>query len=454
MKLIVENLGAVQYAEIDLNKQFYVFVGKNNSGKTYLSHLMWLINGGSGLNFSYKFVSMIDKKDYFDEQKGYFCSKELIVKITELYSQFLIANLPESMNVPVNHFIFENLKISFVYDVEEELMKIYKKFVSFGYLLIPNSDFPNYFTFNKNNTDIFSRLTYRDADFTGFVASLLFNTTNYDCFLPTQRIFIPNFYKHIYEKEREYGIEMNKSLNLFIKNTQETDREKLKKLLYQTPYSKVSEVLFEKLFDKDNTNFIEIPNNPYQDLLIKLQAIMDGNIVLSKSEGIAPAKFAFQSENKADLELYLASSSVNQLTLLYLYLKYWLKEMFNFLIIDEPEMHLHPSNQLALLNLLIEFSQRNNRVLITTHSTLLADAINNHLLLASLENRDEMAKKYNMTYLDPKTTGVYYFSGDSVSEYKIGDYGTIFKDFREAQNYVADANQEFTDLFFEQKNRR
>jgi hypothetical protein len=43
MKLAFKNLGAIKSGEIDIDKQFYLFVGYNNSGKTYLSKLLFTI---------------------------------------------------------------------------------------------------------------------------------------------------------------------------------------------------------------------------------------------------------------------------------------------------------------------------------------------------------------------------------------------------------------------------
>ena len=43
MQLIINNLGPIKQGEIDLAKNFYVFVGYNNSGKTYMSHLFWTL---------------------------------------------------------------------------------------------------------------------------------------------------------------------------------------------------------------------------------------------------------------------------------------------------------------------------------------------------------------------------------------------------------------------------
>ena len=41
MKLQVKNLGPIRQGTIDLDRRFYVFVGYNNSGKTYMSQLLW-----------------------------------------------------------------------------------------------------------------------------------------------------------------------------------------------------------------------------------------------------------------------------------------------------------------------------------------------------------------------------------------------------------------------------
>ncbi|HEY9702047.1 MAG TPA: AAA family ATPase [Allocoleopsis sp.] len=45
MKLTVNNLGPIKNntQSIDLSKKFYIFVGLNNSGKTYISQLLWTI---------------------------------------------------------------------------------------------------------------------------------------------------------------------------------------------------------------------------------------------------------------------------------------------------------------------------------------------------------------------------------------------------------------------------
>ena len=43
MKLRVKNLGPIKQGEIDLSKRFFVFVGYNNTGKTYMAQVLWSV---------------------------------------------------------------------------------------------------------------------------------------------------------------------------------------------------------------------------------------------------------------------------------------------------------------------------------------------------------------------------------------------------------------------------
>jgi ABC-type cobalamin/Fe3+-siderophores transport system ATPase subunit len=69
--------------------------------------------------------------------------------------------------------------------------------------------------------------------------------------------------------------------------------------------------------------------------------------------------------------MYLASSNSNQLTTLYFYFRHWVSQTNrNFLVLDEPEENLHPKHQYELLNTLIDFTAKGNKLLLTTHSIL------------------------------------------------------------------------------------
>ena len=135
--------------------------------------------------------------------------------------------------------------------------------------------------------------------------------------------------------------------------------------LAKQPYTLPMDMLTEMIY-KFNTRNVQI-KNLYTEQLYVLRELLGGDIILKSSEGIAPVEFFLKTKDGKELDMYLSSSSVNQLATLYLYFKYWVHEDENFLFIDEPEQNLHPKSQLELLDSLIEFTQekdKSNRVLI------------------------------------------------------------------------------------------
>jgi len=160
-----------------------------------------------------------------------------------------------------------------------------------------------------------------------------------------------------------------------------------------------------------------------------------------------------------DLDMYLASSSVNQLTSLLFYFKFWARGKRDFLIIDEPEENLHPKNQLKIINLLLKFSSfENNRVIITTHSLFVADAINNYMNLGFLSSQegfdlDNFLKENKVDLsvkevIEKESFGVYFFNGESAFENKSLEYGVYFSDFKEEQIKVKRLSENITDEIY------
>jgi len=79
------------------------------------------------------------------------------------------------------------------------------------------------------------------------------------------------------------------------------------------------------------------------------------------------------------LPLQRASSMVGELAPLDLWIKYLLHPG-DLLIIDEPEAHLHPENQRSIAKVLVRLVRAGVRVLCTTHSSLILHQVSNHLL--------------------------------------------------------------------------
>ena len=100
--------------------------------------------------------------------------------------------------------------------------------------------------------------------------------------------------------------------------------------------------------------------------------VRDGNIVfIDGQENIL---------KQSALNLQQVSSSVKSLVILAYYLKHIAKKD-DLLMIDEPELNLHPSNQRKMARLLAKLVNVGLNVFITTHSDVIAKEINTLLLM-------------------------------------------------------------------------
>jgi hypothetical protein len=111
------------------------------------------------------------------------------------------------------------------------------------------------------------------------------------------------------------------------------------------------------------------------------------------------------------LDIHLASSSVKSLSLLTFYLRHVLDEG-DLLIMDEPELNLHPDNQRRVARLLARLVRAGVRVIISTHSDYVIRELNNLIMLSADEDgalRGELSYD-DAEILRPEQVGVYLFS--------------------------------------------
>jgi predicted ATPase len=120
MQLVIKNFCTLKTGEIDLSKRFYVFVGYNNSGKTYVSHLLWAIFNEKNIDKFSKAVEI--EKLNLGDSCHFEISQELIDNILNKLASFLTEKvIPEIFNVEKNHLILEGFSIQFKLNLEEIL---------------------------------------------------------------------------------------------------------------------------------------------------------------------------------------------------------------------------------------------------------------------------------------------------------------------------------------------
>ncbi len=476
MNLVFHNLGQLKGRQvIDLTKRFYVFMGVNNSGKTYTAQLLWAV-----LNRNYidEFARNYKKLDIYEP-----LSEVIVAKIVNDYFTYLIeSKLPMVFNTNDTTF-FEHFSLALEYDentifesyfsvgtfndAEDKYKQRGEKFYEGGvekmrgswlitfsnFNLIDNLNLHSIEPLNEFHKNYVKTITIKQ------ILSLLLDNTaittpRYKIFIPANRHFYAPFYKYIMEYERENNNRIREAIELGVTNG---DLKKLAQHSYTEPISDLIKQIYSL-----NTN--ATPKHIYNNLLLQLEDVMGGSIEMRKIEAIAMLDWVFVTNDKKELPMYLASSSVNQLSLLYFYLKYWVQNSNNFLMIDEPEENLNPRNQFKLLDVLLRFaSQSENKVLITTHSPLITDAVNTYLYLNKLQNEHGLDKKtlieqHNLQNvsadidLSPADLGVYFFNGTQIIDYGNDNYGVYFRDFKNVTDSIAQNNRTLTDLLYQKEN--
>ena len=83
------------------------------------------------------------------------------------------------------------------------------------------------------------------------------------------------------------------------------------------------------------------------------------------------------------LKINEGSSSVRSLVDLFIYLKHVAKKG-DLLMIDEPELNLHPDNQRKLMQLFAQLNNVGIKIYVTTHSDYFVKELNNIILMQSI----------------------------------------------------------------------
>jgi len=181
------------------------------------------------------------------------------------------------------------------------------------------------------------------------------------------------------------------------------------------------------------------------DALLKLT---DGSFKsMNKQVIYAPRKE--RGRDKVTLPIYTASSSIKSLFLMDLYIRH-LAQAGNILIIDEPELNLHPDNQWHMACLLSRLVNCGGRVLITTHSDFLVREINNLIMLSSYtpdkEAIMERSKISASDILHPEQVRAYTVSSQHrIEAFNVDEHGIDLELFDEPIN---EANALSDDIYY------
>ncbi|MCY4030220.1 MAG: AAA family ATPase [Acidobacteria bacterium] len=135
--------------------------------------------------------------------------------------------------------------------------------------------------------------------------------------------------------------------------------------------------------------------------------ILGGAVKVSGLPGLAYPHFTYHPGGwKAGLPLANASSMVSELAPVVLYLRHVVVPN-DLLIIDEPESHLHPAMQVAFTQQIAEMARAGVRVIVTTHSEWVLEALGN--VVGRAEQTGRPNRESGPVLLDARDIGVWLF---------------------------------------------
>lgn len=455
MVITLKNIGTIEQASFDLDKDLIVFIGPNNSGKTYASYCLY---GLEKFNMRLKatFVNSIFQ-DSLDElfingtielDLPKIFTKEKVQLIFEKFSSSLKDFLPKLF--AFNKDYFEKSEIQFSYKSDSDLIKYLNDFI-FPLSSSDNGKRITRYTKRPNSTILKIDINYNDQsdrdkaipEVDGFYIKQSIIEHAFKplypvweaYFIPAERIGISVFSKDVFSRRFTKTNEI-----LAINTSNETGKIELLQSEFNA-YSLIIQDALKNYGDLSSATERLYPNESIENLANELEEkILKGKISNSKSGDIY-----YSSSNKFQMKINGAGSIIKSLTSLLLYLRYEAMPG-QLLIIDEPEINLHPDNQRLVARILAKLSKLGVKVIVSTHSDYFIRELNN-LIMLNKEHPEtvKMREKYGYEeseILDYKRVGVYLFKDNKATELEVTAAGmeaaTIDEEINKLNNTATD----------------
>ncbi|MFT6150181.1 MAG: putative ATPase, partial [Saprospiraceae bacterium] len=124
----------------------------------------------------------------------------------------------------------------------------------------------------------------------------------------------------------------------------------------------------------------------FYDLAEELEKYNIGGKV--RVDDVGNIVFKPAGDNTKELDLHLTSSTVKSLSTLIIYLRHSAQKG-DCIIIDEPELNLHPDNQRKIAQFIGRLINEGFQVVISTHSDYIIKELNNMIMLSKAKGNNE-----------------------------------------------------------------
>lgn len=414
MQIKVEKFGAIQKGTVDLSKKITIFCGPNGTGKTYMSYLIY------GLLGSRK--NILDPEENLFHIEDLMAHKEIKIPINK---RILSRYRDETLRAARRNF-------DIIFGISEENVRNIFLDTKFRYG-VSNNDFYQFILSSEFQIEfeLFGALMSlkKQLDSSDVTVKML-NSEPHGYMYPRIGVFLLSaiYYQlSIYPINRAYifPVERNSvftfSKELSIRKQEKWDQvqrifeKKEKEGIDQIEIMMASSKRYpmpirDNLMVADDIGEIKKKRGEFYDFAETIEKnLLHGVMSVSGEDDLI---FQPRVVRKGyTLPIQITASIVKSMSGLIVYLKHIARKN-DLIIIDEPEINLHPEGQLILTRIFAEMANAGFRLLISTHSDYVIRELNN--LIMGAQN-PSVAKKlgYSENELISKDeVSVHYFKLD------------------------------------------
>jgi hypothetical protein len=411
MKAEISDLGPVRCAEIDL-RPLTIFIGPNNAGKTWVAYTLYGILGPSGLEkFVEECLEETDRHPTLDDLAKQVLDKgNASIDLGEWAQEYMEAYLNQVAEAFTQHWIndfmnakdiahFAGTKVRFSLSADDRSESLNR---------ISGRQVEARFSVGRKRQALLRAEKSQGDPVLYFYTETPKRLTEELPGKVIRRFVIRNVldvvHSSFWSDAVSFPVERT-AFNTLLQAVQETGtpavKERPSRLDRQSrsPFPQpVDDYLrWMILLCLNASEDIELPGYRQFSKILECE-LLDGNIRFSAPTP-EPAREILFHFNEHPLELSLASSMVRELSSLLLYLRHG-AEKGDLLMIDEPEMNLHPWAQVQLTELLSILANQGLNFLITTHSPYITDHLNNLMRAAACPDAASIQGKFSLKNAD------------------------------------------------------
>lgn len=413
MIIDIKNLGIIANGEINSTKPLILMCGPNSTGKTYMSYLLYAI-----FSNQYRIVpqcfkaiaNIIDENNEFVLKKEYLDDFLAAESDTIRLSMNSIYGLAQDSNKSLFRYFRLFLTISDDFYHKTVIGEGFNMDINIGGNDIniqkeAKSDVIKFKIVSTNGNIKFSNIPMYEY--------LIFSVMRFCAHSPIMGARMLTVERNsIYTFNTELSLSRNELIDRLLDVNVKRSESNLADMV-NSGSQRYPLAIRDSLRIANDLDTIQKRKSPYFEFATKIESeLLHGEISVNKTGSV---EFIPKTSGKQvkRLPIHMTSSIVKTLSSLIIYLKHLAKK-HDLVIIDEPEMNLHPDNQIVLARLFAKLVNKGIRLIISTHSDYIIREFNNVVMAHEMLSAKKTIADVDLSYdkselLDRKKIDVLYF---------------------------------------------